>query len=139
MKFAAKDLGTVTPGPSLILTGESTMIGTSWPAFDETGNLWFTTGKALGKIAASELSATGTVVVNFSQPDNFYSDTISLPQGLTFDATGDLWISDAETTIRRYTPTESNTGVAWSTSSDLRYPQGLAFYPSPLEAVLPLR
>lgn len=139
MKFAAKDLGTVTPDPSLILTGESTMIGTSWPAFDETGNLWFTTGKALGKIAVSELSATGTVVVNFSQLGNFYSDTISLPQGLTFDATGDLWISDAETTIRRYTPTENNAGVAWSTSSDLRYPQGLAFYPSPLEAVLPLR
>ena len=139
MKFAADDLGTVTPDPALILTGESTMIGTSWPAFDEAGNLWFTTGKALGKIAASELSATDTVVVDFSQPGNFYSDTISLPQGLTFDATGDIWLSDFETTIRRYTPTENNTGVAWSTSSDLRYPQGLAFYPSPLGATLPLR
>lgn len=140
MKFAAADLDAVAPAPALVVTAEGLpLIGASWPAFDADGNLWVTTGKHLAKIAAGELSGSGTAVVDFGRPGNFHSGTISLPQGLAFDAGGDLWLGDAETTLRRYTPTESNTGVAWSTSSDLRYPAGLAFYPSPLGGTLPLR
>ncbi len=55
------------------------------------------------------------------------------------DAAGNVWVSGDQGRLGRYLLASSAVQASWLTSSDLTYPMGIAFYPSPLAGTLPLR
>ena len=82
--------------------------------FDAAGNLWVSNfdGNTVVEYARSQLAATGnpTPAATLS-PDA--SNSLATPDALTFDRSGDLWVSngDAGNTVVEYAPSQLATGA----------------------------
>ena len=136
------NLTTGVPGPTPHVTISGANTGLAGPtsiSFDSSGNLWVTnTGlNQVLEFGAGQLVSGGNVA-----PDGtIYGDGSSLngPEGIAFDSSGDLWVSDTVgTDIEEFTPTQLahlSTGVPGPTPhviisitpSFLAAPVGLAF------------
>jgi sugar lactone lactonase YvrE len=99
-------------------------VGVAGLAFDANGRLWGTATREVFRLDAAQLLASGA-------PHQTILFTLSMPGGLTFDATGALWISNEDKTIVRYVPGTTGDGSNFNTSDDLFYPNWPVLYPKP--------
>lgn len=126
--------GTPTPAVTLSANGQSLATPRA-PAFDPHGNLWVTNVDAntISEFTPAQRSASGspaaTVMLTAS------ANSIAGPDGLAFDASGDLWVANGDfDTIVEFRPSQlvasgSPTPVVIVSGDALAGPWGLAFDP----------
>jgi secreted PhoX family phosphatase len=109
IKFSASQLsagGSQTP--SATVTTSPIVMCPYALAFDNSGDLWVTDGNLgthIAKYAAAQLKSTG----NPTPVDTVgsQSGSLSSPEGLAFDANGNLWVAnDGAPTVVEYTPNQ---------------------------------
>jgi sugar lactone lactonase YvrE len=139
VEYTASQLAaTAAPAPNVTVSAtDSSIVGPLSIAFDASGRLWVANGNngrnTVVAFSASQLAASGSPVPAVILTAN--AGSLSNPAGLAFDASGNLWVSNATTpSIVEYSvsqiassgspaPTTTITGTA------LSEPFGLAFDP----------
>jgi sugar lactone lactonase YvrE len=135
--------GTVTPIVTLSSTANS-LAGPFVMAFDANGTMWV--GNANG-VATTIVGFSPSQVMTSGSPVPAYTVALpgsspSLAFGLAFDASGDLWVSDAlKNLLYDYTPSQLIAGgqptpTSTITSNAVNGPGGIAF--NPHASTLPL-
>ncbi len=131
--------GAITPGYRIRGTSGAEIIGYTGLAFDATGNLWVVGGGTY-RYAQGDLGGSGTTT---SVTPTTISDSAMgggpAADANAIDAAGNVWVSGDQGRLGRYLLASSAVQASWLTSSDVTYPMGIAFYPSPLAGTLPLR
>lgn len=130
---------TGAPTPTVTVTAVSnSIVGPLAMAFDPTGNLWVANGNnsqnTVVEFSKSQLAASGTPTPAVTLSAN--AGSLSNPAGLAFDATGNLWVSNASgaTGIEEFTASQivasgSPAPTTAITSASLSEPFGIAFNP----------
>ena len=104
-----------TPSPTVVLSSDSTtphsLVNPFGLAFDGSGNLWVSnlSGSSIVEFTLTQISLTGSPRPHavLKGPTTHLTD----PNGLAFDALGNLWVADSSSTwITKFTPTELATG-----------------------------
>jgi sugar lactone lactonase YvrE len=131
-----------TPTPVVTLSATASSIATpSALAFGRSGNLWVANGVLPGTVVSftpAQLAATGAPVPNVTLATN--GTSLQTPDGLTFDAFGNLWVSNSNVTansVVEFTPAQrvaSGSPVPASTlagaNTNLSGPENVLFVPS---------
>jgi sugar lactone lactonase YvrE len=112
----------INPGPIAKLTPSGV-----WSYFAGANMSW---AAGLGMDNAGNLYATDILADNIQKfsPDgtgSLFASTAGIPQELTLDASGNVYVSLVGNTIEKYSPTGVDLGAFASTG--LQYPWGLAF------------
>jgi sugar lactone lactonase YvrE len=129
---------TGAPAPAVTLSATAgSIVGPLMIAFDASGHLWVANGdngqNTLVAFSASQLAASGSPVPVVTLSAN--AGSLSNPAGLAFDASGDLWVSNATgASIVEYSSSQiassgNPTPTTSITSTSLSEPFGLAFDP----------
>jgi hypothetical protein len=94
---AAQLAASGSPAPKVVLSPTSTTFSgyASQMAFDVSGNLWVVNNLGLARLSPSALLGTGAPAGQVWSTFNWggVSTSFSSPQGLAFDAAGNLWVS----------------------------------------------
>jgi sugar lactone lactonase YvrE len=99
VQFTASQLDAVIEGKTVLGVTPSIIVGTgnqtNYVAFDANGNLWVTIlmSNSVVEFAASELNGDGTPAPAIAITAN--AGSLNAPAGLTFDASGNLWVANA--------------------------------------------
>lgn len=140
VEFAAAALGmTATALPSRLViagdTGGTALVDLTALAFDVAGNL-FVAGGGLRRFDPATLALTGrqTGLTPAFRLDS--TGQASQSDHMAFDAAGDLWLTARATGVDRVTPTGTLSADAFA-STDLSFPEGIVFYPSPPGVPIP--
>lgn len=100
--------------PAIQISGSNNGTCIADLAFDKSGNLWASnpcSGGSIVEFKASDLPAGGNVspVVTITLPPSTFTGT--LPLGLTFDSSGNLWVADHQGgTVTEYKASDLSSG-----------------------------
>lgn len=147
---AALAASTSAPSSSLLVRASDTMgdltpLAPFWLAFDEGGDLWADDfgGNVIFRVAKADLAGSGERTV--TPPVRVTLPVSALPEGLTFDEAGGLWVAYGQGKLARLDPAQlgASTGAGAPTapatiisSGDIGYVSNTALWPAP--AALPL-
>jgi streptogramin lyase len=149
LRYDAGRLGASTSDPaSLSIDAQDAGMADLPPgalAFDASGDLWSTSfgGNVIYEVTPAELTGTGTKTLTPSVAMTMQVG--ALLESIAFDEGGGLWLTYSMGKIARISPADlavsTNAGAPTTpatitTSADLAYADGLAFFPAP--AALPL-
>jgi sugar lactone lactonase YvrE len=149
VEFAKSQLGasgSPTPAVTLSDDGSGSLSGPIGLAFDASGNLWVASNRdsTVVEFSASQLTASGgpTPAITLSATGG----SLDSPEGLAFDASGNLWVTNTSTTghgtVVEFAANQLATSGAATpnvtvSGSAIKEPVGLAF--DPAAANLPLK
>jgi sugar lactone lactonase YvrE len=140
-EYTASQLTTpCSPPPNVVISAtNSSLLGPFAIAFDASGTLWVSnvsgpTGTIVG-YSASQLTATGSPVPSVTITLPTTEPNAAIGFGLAFDASGQMWVSDAlNNALDTFTATQlatsgSPTPTVVVNSTAINGPAGLAFDP----------
>jgi secreted PhoX family phosphatase len=137
VEFAPSQLttGSPTPTATMLPDASGSLDEPEGLAFDASGDLWVAnySGNSLVEFAPGQLVTGSPAPVVTVSPDR--SDSLDEPEGLAFDASGDLWVANYNSsTVVEFTPGELVTGaptpavtISPDRSGSLDAPDDLAF------------
>lgn len=134
-KKQIKSNKTVTPA---VIIGASAFAENGQLTFDGGGNLWVATGdgETVLKFAKKSIKKSGSPKAAVTISDDG-SDSLDYPFGLTFDTSGDLWVSNYhDASISEYTPSQIKSSgnpvpsVHITNTSNLLSPYQITFGPT---------
>ncbi|MGP8207758.1 MAG: NHL repeat-containing protein [Acidimicrobiales bacterium] len=146
VEYTPDQLESGSPSPRVTVSGSSG--GFDWPlgdAFDSSGDLWVAnySTNSLVEFAPRQLTtgspAPTAVISSDTSGTSGTSDSLDGPDGLAFDASGDLWVANYDevtgaNSLVEFAPSQLTTGspaptavISSDTSGSLDEPEGLAF------------